>query len=515
MTKELIGKGEWGNISLQIINMEHNNDRNFIVELILPLMGLSEEEINVSSKTINFSKTIISSVASGEKSEPFILENNQKRIKVDYFEMTGDAIVLTIDFINKIDDETFVLFECLFRSYCAFGKNTTDIYIQNALINEKVNELILQKGLFSYVLGDKFGKNFKIDDLFKCLQRWSEKTYEGHNVCYGFLINTNAPKEKIPESINKGAFGDFIDFIGEEYSAVFTDGITSIVEVNGDCDFIKYHSTLHDRKPLPNNLENVKLPIRFADIVYENVVDGKVGLFLLTNGDIIFAQKQAISFVRRGGRWLNFSHKAFYNTISSYVDTKTISRAIIEAIYCSCLDISFAHSGGLIAVIDQKNDDWINDLQKDNPIVTRLDTFDSNDFSDIYASLNDTYLVEKRKIDEKNLKSTIKKNLFKDLNKRLTKKRYLLQILKGNTYFPKIDRKLRADLSGLDGAIILNTFGDVIACGAIIANKAGSSGGGRGSAARTLSNYGGFAIKISTDGYIEAFVDESRIYSIK
>lgn len=28
---------------------------------------------------------------------------------------------------------------------------------------------------------------------------------------------------------------------------------------------------------------------------------------------------------------------------------------------------------------------------------------------------------------------------------------------------------------------------------------AGSSGGGRGSAARTLSKYGGFAIKISTD----------------
>ena len=84
-----------------------------------------------------------------------------------------------------------------------------------------------------------------------------------------------------------------------------------------------------------------------------------------------------------------------------------------------------------------------------------------------------------------------------------------------NIYFPEIDRKLRADLSGLDGAIILNTEGKIIACGAIIANNAGSSGGGRGSAARTLSKYGGFAIKISTDGYIEAFVNEARIYSIK
>lgn len=512
---ELIGKGKWENIFQQTNNMKYSNDKNFIIELILPLMGLSEEEINSSSERIIFSEVIVSPTISGEKDDIFSLENDKKRIKVNYFELTKDSVVLTIDFDNKIDDESFSLFECLLRVYCSYGKDSNEKYIQNALINEKVNELILQKGLFSYILGDKFCKNFKIDDLFKCLQRWSEKTYEGHNVCYGFLINTNAPKEKIPEGINKSSFGNFIDFIGEEYSAVFTDGITSIVEVNGDCEFIKYHSTLHDRKLLPENLENVKLPIRFADIVYENVVDGKIGLFLLTNGDIIFAQKQAISFVRRGGRWLNFSQKAFYDTISSYVDTKKISKEIIQAIYCSCLDISFAHSGGLIAVIDESNKDWVNDLKKTNPIVTKLDTLSADDFINVYSSLNAVYLKEKRKIDKKILKETIKKNLLKDLNKRLTKKRYLLQILKDNIYFPKIDRKLRADLSGLDGAIILNTFGNVIACGAIIANKAGSSGGGRGSAARTLSKYGGFAIKISTDGYIEAFVDESRIYSIK
>lgn len=495
--------------------MEYNNDKNFIVELILPLMGLSEEEINSISETINYISMPISPSNSGEKTNPFSLEEKGKRIRVKLIEMTGEPVELTIEFTNVIDEESFNLFECLFRSYCLYGKDSSGKYIQNALINEKVNELILQKGLFSYVLGDKFCKNFKIDDLFKCLQRWSEKTYEGHNVCYGFLINTNAPKEKIPTHIDKASFGNFIDFIGEEYSAVFTDGITSIVEINGDCDFVKYHSILHDRKPLPDNLENVKLPIRFADVVYENVVEGKVGLFLLTNGDIIFAQKQAISFVRRGGRWLNFSHKAFYDTISSYVCEKAISKEIIQAIYCSCLDISFAHSGGLVAVIDESNKEWIEDLKKVNPIVTKLDTLNEHDFDYIYETLGKIYSEEKEKIDKKSSKKSIKDNLLKDLNKRLTKKRYLLQILKDNTYFPKIDRKLRADLSGLDGAIILNTSGNVIACGAIIANKAGSSGGGRGSAARTLSKYGGFAIKISTDGYIEAFVDESRIYSIK
>lgn len=239
-------------------------------------------------------------------------------------------------------------------------------------------------------------------------------------------------------------------------------------------------------------------------------------MFLLTNGDIIFAKKQAISFVRRGGRWLNLSHKAFNDIISEYVDKKENRSDIIQAIYCSCLDISFAHTGGLIAVVDTKNEKWIKDLNKKNPIVSKLDSFSEDDFLDFNLVLKKLYNTEKKKIDnKKDEKESIKNSLILDLKKRLTKKRYLLQILKNNTYFPKIDRKLRADLSGLDGAIILDTDGNVIACGAIIANKSGSSGGGRGSAARTLSCYGGFAIKISTDGYIEAFYDGSRIYSIK
>lgn len=60
----------------------------------------------------------------------------------------------------------------------------------------------------------------------------------------------------------------------------------------------------------------------------------------------------------------------------------------------------------------------------------------------------------------------------------------------------------------------MNTKGDLISFGAIIRNDAVSSGGARGAASKTLSKYG-LAIKISTDGYVELYVDGEKIFAIK
>ena len=88
-------------------------------------------------------------------------------------------------------------------------------------------------------------------------------------------------------------------------------------------------------------------------------------------------------------------------------------------------------------------------------------------------------------------------------------------LLKDKKKFIDIDRKLRAELIGLDGATIIQKDGSIVAFGAIIQNEKGSTGGGRGAAAKLLSDYNGFAIKISTDGYIEVYVDKELKYYIK
>lgn len=93
-------------------------------------------------------------------------------------------------------------------------------------------------------------------------------------------------------------------------------------------------------------------------------------------------------------------------------------------------------------------------------------------------------------------------------------KRTILMNLTNKNHFSVLDRKLRSELISLDGACILNCQGEIISCGAIIQNDSGSTGGGRGAAAKKLSRFG-MAVKISTDGYIELYVDGENIYAIK
>ena len=79
--------------------------------------------------------------------------------------------------------------------------------------------------------------------------------------------------------------------------------------------------------------------------------------------------------------------------------------------------------------------------------------------------------------------------------------------------FYELDRQLRQDLLAIDGATIVDSEGDIVAVGAIIQIEAGSSGGGRLAATKTLSKYG-VAIKISADGMIEGYrMDKQKLRS--
>ena len=86
----------------------------------------------------------------------------------------------------------------------------------------------------------------------------------------------------------------------------------------------------------------------------------------------------------------------------------------------------------------------------------------------------------------------------------------LIKII-GGRKFQELDRKLRLELMGIDGATIIDHDGTILAVGAIIKIEAGSTGGGRLAAAKMLSNYG-VAIKISNDGSIQGFAtDRSKV----
>ena len=77
--------------------------------------------------------------------------------------------------------------------------------------------------------------------------------------------------------------------------------------------------------------------------------------------------------------------------------------------------------------------------------------------------------------------------------------------------FQNLDRRLRQELLALDGAMVLDHLGNIVAAGAIISVPAGSEGGGRTAAAKKGSSLG-LGIKISEDGGISVYKEQNRVF---
>ena len=401
------------------------------------------------------------------------------------------------------------------HKYIALSESYTSKY------EKQLFDFAIERGIINWIVSKSTESNLKIERLFSILENWACKTYEGHNVCFGLLIDT---KECGKPTYKENAYCDsFLDFLDDEYSATLSDGISSMLQIDANCNFHKYVSLTENDVIDRCEINNSVLPYRFIQIIKSKVKDENVGVFLIQNGDIIVAKNQKIVFIKRNGKWLNFQYASFEIIIKEILgkDTKEFS-SLLQHCFSTCIDVSLTHTGGIIAVIaNDRKDDFYNISN----IIDTINQEKSNEelyFDAINQQLN-------TKEDDHNLLDRMFKEKFpnedkkrkNDIKKRITKRNMLLKLLDiykkddGQFNYIKIDRKLRTELTGMDGASIIDEDGNVISFGAIIKNNAGSSGGGRGAAAKALSEYGGFAIKISTDGYIEVYINGNKVYSIK
>jgi len=183
----------------------------------------------------------------------------------------------------------------------------------------------------------------QVEKLFMALENWSNKTYEGHHVCFGFIINGSDNRGKLKKIKDKSreVSGDFIDFIRDEYSAVVTDGISSVIELDSNCEFKNYISVT-DNNEIKSCKLNYSSPYRFSQIISNYVTGDKVGVFLLINGDIIIAKSGKIHFIKRNSKWLNFNFFSFDNAVADL----SLNQELLMEIYASVLDVSLSHTGG-------------------------------------------------------------------------------------------------------------------------------------------------------------------------
>lgn len=461
------------------IDNAYDEYQYFLSEYLLPLMGITYNQnlVRISEK----SKSPSGSFVRQEADRIYFSAHNED--------------VFFLEWKTQLADDSISLAREVIRAFIGVSKyrmsktpTSLNLDYKTDAVREENYRLAVQKGVCDWCAGRASEEFYH---LIQILEQWSVQTYEGNHVTFGFVYDPQA-KPCFPSD----KYGKWLDFLKDDYAATLTDCIHSVIRLDGNCDFVEYLSVTEH-----NTVEKYKLspllPYRFARIVEKYVVGSCVGVFLLSNGDILISKNRAVKLIKRNLKWLNLSYETFLNMVESKVTKGVIERKLIEQIYASVLDVSFAHTGGIIAVVS----DISRLMSKTAPVLHMCDNLlDHRDPNEIEAGMQN--LSRSNRLPNAELK------------KRMLKRKTIRALVGGKKFFD-LDRKLRAELISMDGACILNFDGDVCAVGAIICNDSGSSGGGRSAAAKKLSKYGGIAAKISTDGYIELFANYLPVYAIK
>ena len=264
----------------------------------------------------------------------------------------------------------------------------------------------------------------------------SSQTYEGDRISYSLGITG---------SLNYGN-EHFEKLIKEDFSVVLTNGYDTLLTCGSDGLVFKYNSL----PSIPSSSYPSFAPFR-TGLIAHWADKRKVAVTLNRAGELLIFNGHRLLFSKRRGRWSFYPHEATVKRM--WIGSPTLRTAIYE----TCLDVSFARTGGCIAVVKEKETDRV------KRFVPEADLLE-------YGG---------------NLKSSFMKSVVK-------------------SKFHEMDRRLRQELVAVDGATVLDHKGNVLAVGAIVGLRGGSAHGGRYAAAKHLSKIG-LGLKVSSDGGITGF----------
>ncbi len=316
------------------------------------------------------------------------------------------------------------------------------------------------------------------------LAYWGQRTYEGRHTSIGFIVT----RKNCGKSTNPNLH--ISRFMEKDFSALLSDGKNSFIEISADGYVSNY---IYSTKQIDSNLFAPYPYLKLASLC----VGSRIGVCLNEEGEIMLFKDKNLLFAKRGGRWVCFTHDEIVSKLSEHAgEFEDVRRAI----YLSALDTSFNRFGGCIVHINVgdseevlKHIDEADVLNKDSYDIIQQNKINDSFFASAYEKPAEITEFDKFLTGDKSVKTAT-----------------LIKLVAGKK-FQDLDRKLRQELIAIDGATVIDYDGKVLAVGAIIKIEAGSSGGGRLAAAKTLSNYG-ISIKISNDGSMQGFkMDKNKL----
>ena len=238
----------------------------------------------------------------------------------------------------------------------------------------------------------------------------------------------------------------------QPFGPVMTNGFDTLLVIGNDSEVaaVQQISTTNVSRVAPYRLQEIACW----------ATGERISVVLNQQGEILVFQDQSLRFARRNGSWQHYVHETNIKRMSP-----PGNRSLREAIYESCLDASFARTGACIGAVHQAHIDEITTLVSADDLLSAQATY---------------------------------------------KTRFIARVVGGAT-FQLLDRRARAELLALDGAMLLDPNGRILAAGAILNVPSGSvDGGGRTAAARKLSTVG-LGVKVSQDGSITGFRNGAQI----
>jgi DNA integrity scanning protein DisA with diadenylate cyclase activity len=280
--------------------------------------------------------------------------------------------------------------------------------------------------------------------ILSVLQKWASETYEGHRIAVTIGVDPRPAADRISNV-------HISDVIQQDLAKVISNGLDTLLILSPSGHIVE-----HARLTTASD-EGGLSPRRYLPIA-EWAADGRVAFVLNRNGEILVFKHSQLLFAYRRGTWAHFSHSAMVARIAA-----RFNRKLVDAVYTTCVDVSFSRTGGCICLVKKKS---------------------SNRYRN-YVALQDIIATS------------------------TTKKAALFAHVAGKP-FHEIPRAIREEIAAIDGAVVIGHDGKLLAAGAIVRVQGGSDGGGRRAAAKALSRLG-LAVKVSADGGITAFTDKGSL----
>ncbi len=296
-----------------------------------------------------------------------------------------------------------------------------------------------------------------IASVLGALHTLSEQSYENKALTFGCVL--------LPGKAGQPPTAQFPnDFLNSKKYKALSDGFRTAYVVSTDGRVVAFVDLdRYERTPLT---EKHFFP-DWAEPIARASREGRCGIGLSRQGDLLVFDEGTLRFTYRYGRWQYWNHTHLVKLLRDRARAQRVPRPIlgrvVGAIYRAALDVSFRRCGGLFVILHNRQN--LREIVRPGDAIAHA-----------HRSATD------REFDG---------------------------VFEGHT-IQSLPRAVMVELASLDGAVVLENSGRVLAYGAVLqpkrSGKLRGTEGSRTKAAIGASNYG-LAVKVSSDGDISVYFD--------